>query len=257
MSAFWHDLGPALAAELLKLKRTLALALAVLAPLLVVLLNLLVYWQRGSTMVPPGKDAWRLLAQNDLIFWSLLVLPLFITLETALLAAAEHGPKTWKHLFALPTARGALYAAKQIVALALIGISSLVLWAGILGTGLLLRLLRPGIGLEQPAPLWTILGFVALGYLASWLLVAIHTWIAMHWSSFVVAMSVGVAATLVGIVVAQSDNPFYFPWTWPGGVMMEAMAKGTVLYGWLVLGCLGGILGALVGALEFTRRDVL
>jgi two-component system, OmpR family, sensor kinase len=46
MIAFFHDLGPALAAEALKVRRTLALLLAFVAPTLIAALNFLIYWQR-------------------------------------------------------------------------------------------------------------------------------------------------------------------------------------------------------------------
>jgi lantibiotic transport system permease protein len=257
MKAFLFDFGPCLSAEILKVKRTLALGLSFLAPLLVALLTLLIYWQRGSTLGPNGKNVWLMLMQNNLIFWILLILPLFVTLQTALLAQLEHGNKNLKHLFALPVSRGALYAAKQVVAATLIGISSLVLWAAIIVCGLALRTLKPGLGFEAPVPFWPIFECVALAYLASWLIIAIHTWIGMRWPSFVLAMSVGVAVMLIAVILVESDYPLYFPWTLPGGVAMEMLTKGTVARLYLALGCLGGIVTAVLAGLEFTRRDVL
>ena len=100
-----RDLGPALAAETLKMKRTLALSLTFLAPLLVVALNFVIYWQRGSTLAPQQDNVWIRLTQNNLVLWDLITLPLFVTLQTALLGGLEHTQKNWKHLFALPVAR--------------------------------------------------------------------------------------------------------------------------------------------------------
>ena len=51
---------------------------------------------------------------NVLNLWAILALPLFITLETALLAQTEHSEKHWKHLFALAVPRWVYYAAKWL-----------------------------------------------------------------------------------------------------------------------------------------------
>ena len=257
MMDFLQDLGPALWAELLKVKRTLALALALLAPALIAALNLMIYWQRGSTLGTGQRDLWMSLAQNNLVFWNLLMVPLFIALQTALLGGLEHANKNWKHVFALPVSRGAVYTAKQVVATLLIGLSSLVLWAGIIATGLILRLLLPGMGMEAAIPYWPILKFTLLSYVASWMIVSIHTWVGMRWSSFVVAMGVGVAAAVVTVVVAQSDYILYYPWTIPGGLILDAMDKGSAPYTGVALCALGGFAIALLGGLDFTRRDVL
>jgi hypothetical protein len=250
MISFMHDLGPALWAETLKLKRTLALSLAFIAPVLI-------YWDRGSTQGPVGRDTWISLAQNNLLFWNLLMVPLFTTLQTALLAGLEHAHKNWKHIFALPVSRGAIYVAKQVVATGLIGLSSLVLWAGIIVSGLVLRRVQPGIGLEHAIPLWRILQYTLLAYFTSWLIIALHTWIGMRWPSFVVAMGVGIGATVVAVIVVQSDYPLYYPWTLPATLTLQAIKDGTFSYGWATLGTLGGFAACILGGLEFTRRDVL
>ena len=55
------------------------------------------------------------------------MMPLLIALVTALLNGIEHSDKQWKHLFALPVPRWAVYFAKLIVAQGLILTSTLVL----------------------------------------------------------------------------------------------------------------------------------
>jgi uncharacterized membrane protein len=49
----------------------------------------------------PNTDAWLSLTQNSLILWALLMLPLFVTLETGLLNAQEHGNKMMLLVLAL------------------------------------------------------------------------------------------------------------------------------------------------------------
>lgn len=257
MTTFVSDLASALSAETLKMKRTLALGLAFLAPLLVVFLEFLLFLQRGELMIPKSGNIWTVLMHNSLLLWDILMVPLFVTLQTALLAGLEHGNKNWKHIFAVPISRGAVYAAKQIMAMALIGLSTPLLWAAVIGAGLLLRVLKPGIGFEAAAPMWPVLQFALLSYVTSWLIVSIHAWIGMRWPSFVVAMGVGVAATVISAMLLQSEYSRFFPWMLPAVVTREAIVNGAFSYGLIAAGALGGIFGAILGGLAFTRRDVL
>jgi lantibiotic transport system permease protein len=178
-------------------------------------------------------------------------------LQTALVAGLEHANKNWKHIFALPISRGAVYASKQVVALGMMGLSSIVLWLATIMAGLALRGLRPGLGFEDAAPVWPILKYTLLSYIASWLIVAIHTWIGMRWPSFVVAMSAGVAATVGAVVVAQSDYNIYYPWTLPAVLTREAILSDVLPYGPAALLALGSIACAIAGGFEFVRRDML
>jgi hypothetical protein len=257
MAAFLLDLGAALAAESLKLRRTLALRLAFLAPLLIVFLESLLFYQRGEKLVTSGTDMWSLFTKNNLVLWGLLMAPLFVTLQTALLADLEHRHRNWEHLLALPLSRVAIYGAKQAMALALIGLSTPVIWVGIMLAGLGLRMLRPGIGFEAPVPLWPILRFALLSYFCSWLIIALHTWIAIRWPGFVKALGVGVAATVVGVVVVQSEHALYYPWTLPAAVTRAAILDGRLHYAAMVVGSVGGALIATLGCLDFRRRDLL
>jgi hypothetical protein len=63
-----------------------------------------------------GRDfaaiMWQSLWRGTLTIWAVFLLPLLITVETALLAGIEHGERQWKHMFALPIPRAAIYVAK-------------------------------------------------------------------------------------------------------------------------------------------------
>ena len=99
----------ALHAELLKLKRTMALKMVVLAPGIVVLLLLFVASQAPFSTVRRNAAGgeWMGLAYTHLLFWTVLMLPLFITLEAALVAGLDHAENQWKSLFARPVPRWA------------------------------------------------------------------------------------------------------------------------------------------------------
>jgi hypothetical protein len=247
----------ALHAERLKIKRTLALWLAPLAPLVIIALQMAIVLERRKYYrTQEVADAWIEYGGQTVFLWTVLLLPLFITLETALLANLEHGNRQWKHLFALPLPRGAIYAAKQLSGMAIIGLSMAALYAYTVLGGLALRLLAPGLGFEAPVPWWDFFRCIVLAYLASWLILALHTWIGLRWHSFVVASAVGVAAMVVAVVMIQSDWAAWYPWTLPG-LVANGLEVGEEILPQLLLGCFGGPAVALLGGWDVARQDVL
>jgi lantibiotic transport system permease protein len=105
--------------ECLKLKRTLALGMVVLAPVTVVILHGLILYAGGERVVRGGRDAWSQLCTNSVGMWTLLMMPMFVTLETSLLAGLEHNGN-WKAVLTLPAPRWAVYIAKLLVAVGLL-----------------------------------------------------------------------------------------------------------------------------------------
>ena len=123
-------------------------------------------------------------------------------------------------------------------------------------SGLGLRLIVPGLGFEDPVPWLETLKWIGLAYLASWLIIAIHTWVSLRWHSFVVATAVGIGAMVVGVVLFQSDWGLWYPWTLPGLVAYD-VAEGLAPVSGLLLGSLGGLVVANQGGLNIVHRDVL
>jgi hypothetical protein len=247
----------ALAAECLKLRRTLALWLAPIAPLVIVALQIAIVLQRQEYYQQhPIPDPWAYYGEQTVFLWTLLMLPLFITLETALLANVEHSNQQWKHLFALPVPRNAVYVAKQISGMGIIGLGVAALYAYMVLSGLALRVVTPGLGFEAPVPWTEFLQYAGLTYLASWLIISLHTWVGLRWRSFVVASAVGIGAMVVGVVLFQSNWVQWYPWTLPG-LIAYSLGEGLRPVAELAVGSLGGLAVALLGAWDVTRRDVL
>ena len=142
-----------LSAERLKMRRTLALALTFLIPLALILLQFAISVQRGGSVYISDGDAWIWLSQNIIVFWSLLMLPLFVTLETALLGNMEYRNETWKKLYTLPVPRWMVILAKQVIALGLIALSFLFLVLLTALMGVILNAIDPTAGLGGPPPL--------------------------------------------------------------------------------------------------------
>jgi hypothetical protein len=247
----------ALYAETMKLRRTLALWLTLIIPPVIPLLYLVNYWQRGEFILGPlDVNPWLWMTQNIYILWTLFLLPLFIALETALLGNLEYSAGTWKHLFTLPIPRWTIYIAKLFIALALIAASILVLCASDILVGLLLRNVKPGIGFEAPIP-WNRIGIYAIRiYLASCLVVAIQTWIALRWSNFTLALGVGIGATFLGLIAANTILRNVYPWSLPAAAFDGFIGNGDSSILPITLGLLGCIVVSALGAWDMTRQDV-
>lgn len=245
----------ALSAEALKLRGTLALWMSFIAPMLVVALVVLQLTiadiSRPGTMSP--LKAWETLVVMVLQLWAFLMMPLYITLQSALLAGLEHGNHQWKHLLSLPVPKSVHYLAKLAALLALTALALLVLGLLLPIAGWLLMHLHPELGISGPAPWHKLATTIPACFAASVLIMAIHTWVAVRWRSFTVAVSVGMAATVAGFLIMQSQTyGMYYPWsmavqvTAGGGEHMRFAVTASLL---------GGCLVSLVGLWNFVRRE--
>ena len=171
----------ALAVEAYKLRRSLALLLAAIAPLLIavfIFFNLL----RLQKPMP-----WEMALQSSAAIWAFFMLPMSVTALTALVAHAEHGPRSWDHLLALPLPRWHLYAAKAVCVLGVVAAMSL--WLAIL-TLLAVDLvgtIKPAVAATDPLDTLAYLQMLGRVFLSAWLLVAVQLWIALRCASFVAA----------------------------------------------------------------------
>jgi hypothetical protein len=236
-------------AEMLKLKRTLAFRMVFVAPLLVATLQFFVVWRQRRI----GADfkLWEMVPKGSLGIWAVFMLPLLITLETALINGIEHGEKQWKHIFALPIPRHAVYAGKLIVAQALAAASTLILSLLTVLVGVALTRLRPELANAGAVPYGWILKHAAMVWVAAGLIIAIHTWVSIRWPGFALALGAGIGGTFFALFAASAQVGKYYPWLLPVNVFTEGRITMA-----LWLGAVGGLVAAVIGCLEFVRRDV-
>jgi lantibiotic transport system permease protein len=251
-----HYLTRALGAEARKQHRTLALLLTLVAPAVVAVLQFAMLMQNATRVAgraPTGAE-WESTMRSVWVLWSLLMLPLFITLETALTAQLDHASRSWKWLFAQPVPRWAYYTAKLVANAGLIALSTAImaLLAPLVGLGL--RAFRPGAGYEGAVPLGFIWEHAALVFVGGLLIVALHTWVAMRWPNFAVACALGIVATFCAVMVVNSQYVNEYPWTLPGYAVFALQDTG-VAWTALALSAGGALVAGVLGCWDFCRQD--
>ena len=253
-----NEVARAVSAELLKLRRTLALRLAIGVPLAVVLLNFVVSSQQSNAPLP-GQNPLVGFAQASLMLWTLLVLPLYTALTAALVAALDHQGDNWKHLLALPVARRSIFCAKWVAAAGLLLVSSLVMsgtiWLGVQ----LLHLIKPGWR-SAAIPSVVILTRAMQSFCAALLALSIQWWVSLRWRSFIAGLAFGIVAVMVmlgGASRARNRATFVrlYPWAIPITTiarMMEPTRDRMLL---AACGILGGLAIGGAGCWELSRRE--
>ncbi len=240
----------ALHAELLKLKRTLAFRVIFVLPLLVAVLQFFIVLR--TKKFPAEFDLWQTMGTSSLQIWAVFMMPLLIALETALLNGIEHSDRQWKHMFALPVPRHAVYVSKVVVAMGLIFISTWVLSVLTVIAGIFSTYLRPELANAGPIPFGWFAKYTTLVWLASWMIIAIHTWVATRWAGFPIPLGAGIGGTFFALFAASASVGKYYPWLLPMNLFIDGRFKTAI-----VLGIVGGIVATIIGCFEFVRRDVI
>lgn len=249
-----------LRAEALKMKRTIALKMVVLAPLAVVLLTIFMASQAPFSTLRrnAATDDWTALARLNFQFWGLLMMPLFITLQTALIAGLDHADNQWKALLARPVPRWTFYAAKLVIVLAMTAASAALLAVGVVAAGAILHVLTAEVRFGGAVPFsWILLQAAQMTGLA-FLYLSIQTWVALRWRSFSVATGVGIVATVTSFAMLLAAGQFgtwpqYYPWALPMLVLARHPENIAAV---LSISAALGVLAAAAGCADFCRREV-
>jgi hypothetical protein len=247
-------------AELLKMKRTVALRMVLVCPAVVVLFILFVTSQAPfSTLNFNGiTNKWIVLASLTLRVWAILMMPLYITLETTLIAGLDHSENQWKSLLARPVPRWTVYVAKLMVVVAMTAISTFILLCGILIDGAVLARIQSEVVFGSPLP-WPAIfrdGVQVMGL--AFLALTIQHWVSLRWRSFSVSVGTGIVAIVVGVfaVAAQQQGGSwfqYFPWALP---MLVLARQPRSIEAALLISITLGLVIVAAGCLDFSKREV-
>lgn len=242
-----------LSTECLKLKRTLALWMVLVSPLVMVLIEFAITAKGAHGLIAGGKDAWPPIVRQTVEVWTLLMMPMFVTLETSLLAGLENTGKNWKSLLALPAPRWTIYISKLVVTICLLWAAHAVLILGTIGSGWLLKLLYPALSLGT-MPLSPFVVPMLRVSAAALLGVAIQHWVSLRWPSYTVAMGFGMCAMILGIFAVQSAAlGAWFPWSLPIRAVLDGATGQERI---TAVAVVGAVAAAMIGCWGFVRREI-
>lgn len=244
-----------IAVELFKLRRTLALFVALVLPGVIALLYALMIVQRGKALVGEPAQAWTGLFQANLSGWTMLGLTLFVALEAALVVGVEHQHGGWKRMFALPVGATRLFFAKTLVVFALVAVSLIALWLWTVLFGNAVALLGPENLMPYGAPGLGSVVQIAHVASASVLIVAIHVAIAARWPAIAVSLGCGIGA-MIGLVIAASSKWMkFYPWFFPLSAGQDNAERALAAPTYVVAAVLALIV-VVVSARLWSARDV-
>ncbi|GAA4014503.1 hypothetical protein GCM10022408_29640 [Hymenobacter fastidiosus] len=223
------QVGRCLAADYRKLRRTPALWLALAGGALPVLLNFAIFFFKGQYLVKPGENPWPQYVSMSWQTASLLLLPLFVVMLTGLLANVEHRAAGWKHLYALPVGRGAVYVSKLLVVLQLTVAAQVLYAALLLAAGMILGRVRPELGFQTES---VELGAVALmlghTFLATLGMLGVQYVAALWWRGFVGPLALGIGGIVSALTLLRWEHVDLIPYAAPARAL-QAMNRQTLL----------------------------
>lgn len=259
------DVRRALSSEIFKLKHSSVVVTVVILPLVLTFtMNfLLPLLMGGSSPFAFTRNAWATAMVGMLGPWGFFQI-FVVAIVTAQIGGMEHSNNTWKHLYALPVSRKAIYLAKVLVSFGLFGASSLTLLGSVLVSGFLANLIKPELGFSAAIPWGDLLTVLAINYLASWLMITIHAWAGVHWHSFAPAMGLSMVAFLINMfITGREDIQRVFPWTLPVNFFVTGLnlsgdlIKPEVAVSSVVLSLIASVVVVAFSGWMLARRDVI
>ncbi len=243
MSASWAPY----VVEYRKLRRSLALLVAAVVPLLIAVFS---FFNLLRDQHPRPWDMWML---GVSAVWAFFMLPMSVIALTALVAQTEHAPRSWDHLRALPVPRWRLYAAKSAMVVMVMGLMTVAVFLTGAAALWLAAQLKPALTPTGDFDAMRYVGVLTRMYLSSMLLIAVQLWLALRYASFVPALAVGIGGTFFAVVGTSARIGVVLPWQIPVNILASDPARADVA---LLIGFAGGIVASIGMLIHLSRREV-
>jgi hypothetical protein len=245
-----------LISEAIKARRAAPVRLAVAAPVLLFVLELLTMFGRGTINQTDPAHLWQELLSFSWILWLGLFTPALIALLAICLAGVEHSGRHWKELFALPIPRWQVFAVKMIFCGLLMGLSFFVFAATSVAGVLMFSGVR-GLHLSHSIP-WADVALTTMrAYAACGLLIVVHTWISVRFPGFAVSAAIGFTAMLIGVFLVSLNRDLFgwwYPWILPISVRPDGLYDAHNTLAPALVGALAGVALAPLASRDLGRR---
>jgi hypothetical protein len=242
-------------AECLKQKRSLILLLVFLAPGLMIVLNLLIGLGGYYAQQESGQQIVSTIEHNSLNLWCLIMLPIAMTLITALNANVEYRNHQWKHIYALPVPVWKVLTVKWLINVGLSALSHLIFF-GLIILNSFYACASNGQAITGAIDYVYLIQHLGIIFLASILLITIHTLCALSIENFLIAMIFGTMMMVSNYFVAQSTiYGVLSPWAHP--LRLHHLMTDDPYFGLiLIVNILGSFLLAMVVFKILSKRQI-
>ena len=231
--------------ETLKLRRSLALLLALAAPLFVVVMCVLIGLRSPSAAMPVKNYG-----MTGAAFWAFAMLPLSVTALSVLMSQMEHGARSWDHILTLPGARPRIFLAKALILFGVVALMSLWLWLLLRGGAWLVEMAKP---VDGPFESRKIAETLTTMFAASGLMIVLQIWMALRSRSFVPPLVLGIVGTFTSVAAASAKEGAYFPWLMP----LHVLSTDPVLaHRALLIGSIGGVIALIAMMIDLSHREL-
>ncbi|MET0328896.1 MAG: ABC transporter permease [Luteimonas sp.] len=243
-------IGSLFLVELLKIRRSMVVAMTALCPLAIVLLAFVITLRAWDPPEMSGREMLQFWF-TVMDMWTMLVLPLFLAVTTGLINGNEHRNQTWRVMLSLPIDADALYTAKLLVSLVLMLCAHAILLiatvVALFGLGLLGYDLDGAFALRSTRVLWA-------APVAALAMLVIQHGLSWHVRSIVVPFTVAVIGAFLGLYTHDSKQWWLFPWAYPDVATTAQTVEAQVLA--IVLGPVLGVALYLVGLKRVRAQEV-
>ena len=253
MKEFMHILS----AELMKLKRSIAIKLVFLIPILLILLMIGTLITRHPELY--NEKTFYSMLQSVQVSWLILVLPMFLAIETGIISSNEQVTGQWKHIFCLPVPRENILLAKWMVELLLFVVSQTILNLLFYVSFPLLDRLMPNIDFTFFMSMNDYLQLYGLILLSCIGIVSLHFIFALLVPGLIPSIAFGIAAVTISMGVTWGDAGInWYPWTLPIVAVSRylPMEFDTYVPNALIISPICAVLCLAICIPLFVRKDV-
>lgn len=246
-------------AELIKIKLSSAFLLTVILPLVCVLLYFLIFYINGDYFITKNISPWLLYISYTIGFWTLFIMPLYVTLLTSLINEIESKSNSWKQILSIGISKHKIFLGKFLIIIFSFILSLQFIFFLILLSGKLLAVLRPEFEFDKYSiPYFELIIVDIHIIISSVLIIIIHYFLSVFVNRIFFSLSLGLVLTILNVVITNSDFAFLFPWSYPSLIVGNVLVKQNYLpTNYEIFSLIGSVILLFLSVYYFARKRYL
>ena len=202
--------------EVIKSRNTLAFWLSVLGALLIVFLEVCIFWARGERLILKNSNPWDTYVFTSIRHVSSLLLPFYIILVVGLVINIEHKAKTWKYIYTLPIPKWMIYSSKLQYLFLLNLFTHILFFIFLIIGGEFLSMVRPDLNFANyPTPFRSLLLMMAALFISTLAILSVQYVLSMSFKNIFIPLGIGLAMIISSLIIIQWKYSYALPYLYP------------------------------------------